>query len=267
VVKTVIRRVVGYARVSSDSQRDNTSIEDQRRRIEAYCVSQGWDLAHMFIDDGETGSKTESRDAYNAMIDFITNPNNGITAIVVLKADRIHRKLRNMLNMIEDVLEPAGVAFVSVSENFDTSTAQGMLFLQMIGGFAEFERKIINQRTQSGRVNTASSEKYAGGSVPFGYIVLDGKIVADDEQSKIVKSVFNLAKEGKSLQKIADWLNGMGIPTQRGNQWSKQTVDYLLKNRAYIGEYEYNGKREQNGIRYKIDAIVSKQLWNKVHVK
>lgn len=78
-----------------------------------------------------------------------------MNAVVVLKADRIHRKLLNLLVMIENVLNPLGFAFKSITENFDTSTSQGMMFLQMIGTFGEFERKTINERTKSGRIKTA----------------------------------------------------------------------------------------------------------------
>ncbi|WP_212957964.1 recombinase family protein [Paenibacillus albilobatus] len=68
-----------------------------------------------------------------------------------------------------------------LSQRMDTSTPQGMIFLQMIGGFAEFERKIINERTKSGRIATARKNQYAGGGVPYGYQLLNGKVVKDEQ--------------------------------------------------------------------------------------
>lgn len=108
---------------------------------------------------------------------YIEQKENEISGIVVLKADRIHRRLKNLLELIEDELEPKGIAFICVSENFDTSTPQGMLFLQMIGSFAKFERKIINERTKGGRIATAKENKYAGGAPAYGYYVQNGVIV------------------------------------------------------------------------------------------
>jgi DNA invertase Pin-like site-specific DNA recombinase len=175
MVQETIKKVVGYARISSDSQIGNTSIAEQVRKIEAYCISQGWELTKTFIDEGESGS-TKERGGYRDMMQYIEQTENEISGIVVLKADRIHRRLKNLLELIEDELEPKGIAFISVSENFDTSTPQGMLFLQMIGSFAEFERKIINERTKSGRIATARENKYAGGGVPYGYQVVNGTI-------------------------------------------------------------------------------------------
>ncbi|WP_242772464.1 recombinase family protein [Brevibacillus parabrevis] len=259
-----IKKVVGYARISSDSQIENTSIAEQVKKIEAYCISQGWELVKMFIDEGESGSTTE-RNGYIDMVQTIQQTENEISGIVVLKVDRIHRRLKNLLELIEDELEPKGIAFISVSENFDTSTPQGMLFLQMIGSFAEFERKMINERTKSGRIATARENKYAGGGVPYGYQAVNGNILLDEQQAQTVKSIFQLYIEGNNPYKIASKLNRAGIPTKTGKQWTVVQVMNILRNETYTGFNMYNGQKEQNGIRQKdvFPRIISRQLWNK----
>jgi site-specific DNA recombinase len=116
MVTVRLKKVVAYARVSSESQIDNTSIEEQIKKIEAYCLSQDLELVKVFVDEGLSGSNTE-RESYNQMIEYITNKENEISGVVVLKADRIHRRLKNLLIMIEDVLEPNGIALLAYLKN------------------------------------------------------------------------------------------------------------------------------------------------------
>lgn len=260
-------RVVGYARVSTDTQTDNTSIEFQVEKITEYCKLYDYDMAKVFVDNGKTGSSVEVREAYQEMMEYVSDKANRVYAVVVLKADRIHRKLLNLLVMIENVLNPLGIAFKSITENFDTSTSQGMMFLQMIGTFAEFERKTINERTRGGRIKTASDGAYAGGEPAYGYTAVDGKLVIDAHKASIVKKVFKLYPEGMSMGEIAEKLNRIKIPTKTGKgKWTKQHISYILGNQTYLGVYRYDGKIEKNGIKNKgqVPAIISKQLWNKV---
>jgi DNA invertase Pin-like site-specific DNA recombinase len=264
MVNVKVKKVVGYVRVSSDSQIDNTSVQEQKERIKAYCVSQGWELTKFFIDEGKSGS-TIDRVGYQNMIEYTMNPEKEITGIVVLKADRIHRSLKNLLFLIQDQLEPAKIAFVSVQEKFDTSTPQGMLFLQMVGSFGEFERKQINERTRSGRIATAKKEKYAGGSPAYAYEVLNGNIVLNDTKAGVVQRIFEEFVEGSTMYKIAGRLNKEGIPTKQGSVWKVPQIKNILTNETYTGVNTYNGPKEKNHIIQKnvFPRIISKQLFNK----
>ncbi|WMJ81256.1 recombinase family protein [Clostridium sp. MB40-C1] len=265
MVNVRVKRAVGYVRVSSEGQIDNTSIGEQMEKIKLYCQLHNIELVKIFTDEGETGSKVDKRKGYNDMIGYIQN--NNIDAIIVNKIDRIHRSGKNLLIMVEDILEPLNIAFISITEQFDTSSPQGKLFLTMLGGFAEFERSTINARTKSGRVATAKKGKFAGGKVPFGYVLIDSEkliLEIDKKKADIVKSIFKMRADKYSLQRIANELNNEDI-LKDGKKWAKTSIDYILKNRAYVGEYEYNGKKENNGIKYSIPKIISKQLWNKIH--
>lgn len=259
-----MKRVVGYARISSDSQIENTSIAEQVKKIEAYCISQGWEFAGIFKDEGESGSTTE-REGYRDMMQYVQQAENEVTGIVVVKADRIHRRLRNLILLIEDELEPKGIAFISVSENFDTSTPSGMMFLQMIGSFSEFERKTINERTKGGRIATAKGNKYAGGAPAYGYRVQNGVIIVDEHQAQTVKNIFQLYVEGNNPYKIVCKLNRAGIRTKTGKDWTVVQIQNILNNETYTGFNTYNGQKERNGIRQKdvFPRIISRQLWNK----
>ncbi|MGL4914183.1 MAG: recombinase family protein, partial [Romboutsia sp.] len=185
-------------------------------------------------------------------IDYIKQ--NDIDMIMVYKNDRIHRSLYNLLAMIYD-LQEYNVALVSITEHFDTSTPQGMLFLQMLGSFAEFERAVINERTRNGRIARLNDNRWVGGKPSLGYKVnKHGQFEIDEEEAKIVKDIFKLRSKGLSMTKIG---------AKYG--FSKQKVDYIIKNKNYIGVFEYQGKKEKNEITIEIEPIVSKYMWNKVN--
>ncbi len=272
-MKQIIKSVVGYVRISSDSQKENTSLAEQKKRILAYCTSQSWKLKEIFVDEAKSGSKIDERAEYAKMLEFAQDKCNQVDAIVVFKSDRIHRHLKNLLIMIEDNLQPHSIAFISVSENFDTSMPQGMLTLQMLGSFAEFERNLINERTRSGRVVTAKSGKYAGGKIPYGYTIDDGKFIVNECEALLVRQMFQMYAEGKSYGFIAKYISS--LQKQSGDDsgssdankiWSRTSICYILRNSAYTGLLTYDGKKEKNQIQVKasIPAIVSKQLFNKV---
>ncbi len=230
------KRAVGYCRISTLMQVDNTSLKDQEDKIRMYAKLHDIVIDEMFIDKAVSGKSTD-RPEYDKMMDYVKE--NNIDMIIVYKNDRIHRSLYNLLAMIYE-LQNYEVALVSVTEMFDTSTPQGMLFLQMLGSFAEFERAIINERTKNGRIARLNENKWVGGKPAFGYKVNKyGQFEIDEEEAKIG------AKYG----------------------FSKQKVDYILKNKNYIGVFEYQGKKEKNDIVIEIEPIVSRYMWNKVNLK
>ncbi|MGX4601783.1 recombinase family protein [Faecalimicrobium sp. JNUCC 81] len=247
------KRAVGYCRISTLMQVDNTSLKDQEDKIKMYAKLHDIVIDEIFIDKAISGKSTD-RPKYHEMIECVKQ--NDIDMIIVYKNDRIHRSLYNLLAMIYELKEYE-VALVSVTEMFDTSTPQGMLFLQMLGSFAEFERAVINERTRNGRIARLNEKRWVGGKPALGYKVnKEGKFEIDEEESKIVKDIFRLRSKGISLARIGSKYG-----------FSKQKVDYILKNKNYIGVFEYHGKKEKNDITLEIEPIVSRYMWNKVNNK
>ena len=245
------KKAVGYCRISTLMQVDNTSLKDQEEKIRMYAKLHDIVIDKMFIDKAVSGKSTD-RPEYDKMMDYIKE--NDIDMIIVYKNDRIHRSLYNLLSMIYN-LQEYEVDLVSVTEMFDTSTPQGMLFLQMLGSFAEFERAIINERTRNGRIARLKENKWVGGKPALGYRVnKEGKFEIDEEEAKIVKDIFKLRSKGISLSNIG---------AKYG--FSKQKVDYILKNKNYIGVFEYRGKKEKNDIVIEMEPIISRYMWNKVN--
>lgn len=245
------KRAVGYCRISTLMQVDNTSLKDQEDKIRMYAKLHDIVIDEIFIDKAVSGKSTD-RPEYDKMMDYVTI--NDTDMVIVYKNDRIHRSLYNLLAMIYE-LQENNVSLVSVTEMLDTGTPQGMLFLKMLGSFAEFERAVINERTRNGRIARLNENRWVGGKPAFGYKVnKDGKFEINEEEAKIVRDIFKLRSKGLSLAKVG---------AKYG--FSKQKVDYILKNKNYIGIFEYHGRKEKNGITLELEPIVSKYMWNKAN--
>lgn len=249
------KRVATYLRISTANQIDNTSIETQREKIQLYCKLNDIEIVKEFKDEAISAKHEHTREDYQRLIKFIADKENKIDAIMVYKSDRIHRSLRNLMNMIW-YMQGLGIDFISITEQFDTSTAQGMLFLQMLGSFSEFERKLIAERTKSGRIANNKKQLSSGGRAPFGYRMKDKKLVIHEEEAEIVKEIFKLRNKGKTLEFIG---NKFGM--------SKQRIHGIIRNQTYTGKYTYNGKIENNNLFLDVEPIVSRYTYNKANLK
>jgi len=223
-------KTVGYIRVSTDEQaNEGVSLDNQRKRIEAFCIAKDWELINVYEDAGKSG-KDLSRDGIQKLI---KDSGKGIfNAVVVYKVDRLTRRQRDLWMLIEDVFEPDGIGFVSVNEPFDTTSAIGKACLGMIGVFAQLERDLIAERTKDALKYKKEQGDYLG-TVPLGYDIVGGELQEREDELAIVRYAKKLRAGGYSLGKIVESLNSEGVPTKRGGKWHKSTVSYLLKNVLY----------------------------------
>jgi site-specific DNA recombinase len=204
----------------------------------------GYDLTEIIVED-ESGALIEKREKLQWILDNLETGE--FEGVVVNKLDRLARNLKELLIMHDDMFLPAGIAMISVKDKFDTSTASGRLFFQILGGFAEFERSLITERTMDGITNKAKKGEHASGSIPTGYksIIVDGKkkMVVDEEESALVQLIFNLRdKLHYSFYQIADHLNDKGIKPKRSKsgKWRNTSVKYIYDNPKYKGLYTFN---------------------------
>lgn len=218
-------KLVGYCRVSSEGQEDNTSLENQRRRIEAYCEAFDHELVEVFVEVG-SGKDTESRPEFQKAMEKVSTDADGIVA---LKLDRIARSCKDVLILVEDVLQPNNKALVLLDLNVDTSTPTGKMILTMMGAVAELERATINERCQGGRKAKAKSGGYAYGAPRFGVEAKDKALQPVQSEQEIIGIIRRHRRSGKSFQKIADYLNAQGIKTKRGNEWQGTQVMRVLQ--------------------------------------
>ena len=157
-----------YIRVSTDEQAEQGfSIDSQKERLEFYCKAQGWSNYRFYIDDGYTGTNM-TRPALQRLIKHVEDGK--VSNVIVYRIDRLSRKQKDVLYLIEDVFEKHAVGFRSSSESFDTTTAFGKAMLGILAVFAQLERDTIIERTTGGRRKRISSGFWPGGRVPLGLI-------------------------------------------------------------------------------------------------
>jgi DNA invertase Pin-like site-specific DNA recombinase len=213
-------KLVGYARVSTDGQKDNTSLPDQIRRITAYCEAFGHDLIQVFEEVG-SGKDTTHRPKFREAMEMVKGDADGIVA---LKLDRIARNCRDVLTIVEDVLQPRDKALVLLDLNVDTSTPTGKMVLTMMAAVAELERSQINSRTQGGRKAKQARGGYAYGAPAYGQQANEKQLVPHPAEVETIELIRRHRKSGKSYGAIADYLNTQGIPTKRGGLWASAQV-------------------------------------------
>lgn len=233
-----IKNACVYTRVSTAEQaNEGYSIDEQERMCKAAIESKGWNYVCTFSDPGITG-RTMDRPGLQAMIRAISDKK--VNAVFIYKLDRLSRKQRDTMTIIEEVLMKNDVALVSLNETLDTSTPWGRAMIGILSSFNQMESENIQMRTAMGRKAKAEKGGYAGGKPPIGYRVSDGELVVVPEEAEIVRLVFKLRNEGGTLVGIAEELNRRGYRTKAGKQFLHSAVQTILNNeQTYRGVYKY----------------------------
>lgn len=183
----------------------------------------------MIADKGESG-KSLDRGGMKKLMSLCEQ--GLVDHLVVYKLDRLSRRTRDLLELVEDVFVTNDVVFHSVTENLDTRTPMGKFFLTLMGALAQMERELIVERIK----DALEEKKRRGeplGSPALGFKAEDKKRIEDPEELEIVGYVRALRRKRLSYRKIALKLNEEGLPTKRGGNWHNSTVAYILKNNNY----------------------------------
>ncbi|TLQ05434.1 recombinase family protein [Pediococcus stilesii] len=231
------KRNVGiYVRVSTTNQvEDGYSISEQTDKLRKFCDVKDWNVYKVYTDGGFSGSNIK-RPGIELLIDDVKNHN--INTVLVYKLDRLSRSQKDTLFMIEDIFNKNDCAFISLNENFDTSTAFGKAMVGILSVFAQLEREQITQRMQMGRVGRARNGLFNGSQVPMGYKYIDSRLIVDELTAPIIKDIYNKYLDGWSLNKLLVYLNENGH-LGRELPWNFHVLRYVLTNRTYIGMVGY----------------------------
>lgn len=236
-------RVAIYVRVSTTHQIDKDSLPMQRQDLIAYSkLLLGTEDWVIFEDAGYSGKNTD-RPKYQEMMSQIRQ--GAFTHLLVWKIDRISRNLLDFATMYKE-LKDLGVIFVSKSEQFDTSTAMGEAMLKIILVFAELERNMTSERVTATMISRASNGLWNGGRVPFGYNY-DPECMEfsiNPSEAETVRLIHDKYEELRSLLRESRYLNETGFRTRAGNLWTPVTLDIILHNVFYCGDYRYNVLRD-----------------------
>ena len=231
--------VACYTRVSTSEQSEHGySLDEQRSRLEAYCAAMSWTVYKTYTDGGFSGGNTQ-RPALQAMIRDIEQ--HRVARVVVWKLDRLSRSQLDTLFLIEKVFLANGCDFVSMSENFDTSSPFGRAMLGILAVFAQLEREQIKERLYLGRQAQAKDGKFGAGRIPIGYKEKDdGRLVVDEYESMLIRRIYDEFLAGKAIHRIEKDLNAAGL-THKYGAWNNKTIQNILRRQTYIGMIPFSG--------------------------
>jgi site-specific DNA recombinase len=251
-VKSV--RCAIYTRVSTEQglDQDFNSLDAQYEASSAYIKSQahaGWTLVRSRYDDGGYSGGSTDRPNLQRLLDDIRARK--IDVIVVYKVDRLTRSLADFAKLVE-LFDSHGVSFVSVTQQFNTTTSMGRLTLNVLLSFAQFEREVISERIRDKVAASKRKGIWVGGNLPLGYEMRDGKIAVVEEEAEQVRFIFQRYLELGSVNQLVRDLSERGIKTKfkklstgttrGGIPFGRGTLHYLLGNHFYIGEVKYKNE-------------------------
>ena len=235
-----------YTRVSTEDQaREGYSLAVQRDYLIDFAKRQGWQIHYpggkdkVYEDDGYSGSSTD-RPAMNQLLEDARAGK--FDLILVYKLDRFSRRLRDILNILDE-LDSLGIQFKSATEPYETTSSSGKLMLQQLGSFAEFERNRIIERVFPGMVRGVKEGRWQGARyAPFGYSYnkTSKRLKIVGREAELVRDIYRKYISGLSCQKIAGELYQSKIQTRSGGLFNSSLVRKMLRNKIYIGKLVWN---------------------------
>ena len=215
---------------------------------------------HLLMEKKKAGLGAAYVYGFKEAMSFIQN--NPVDIFMVWKYDRAHRNLKETLIFV-DKLKDIGTDYISVHQNIDTRSPQGRLFFQMVCSINEFEKEVIRERCREGRVAKICKKENPGGRIPVGY---DKNWQIVEDKAEIVKDIFNAYLRLESLNKLKDYCRENSYNERLNISLGKMTLSKILKNRAYLGEFTYDGAVEQHQVLWKghHGGIIAGSIFGKV---
>lgn len=261
-----------YTRKSSDEGLDQSfnSLDAQREACEAYIRSQkheGWKVLSARYDDGGASGGNIERAALQNLLNEIDQGR--VDMVVVYKIDRLTRSLADFAKLVER-LEAAGASFVSVTQQFNTSTSMGRLTLNVLLSFAQFEREVTAERIRDKIAASKKKGMWMGGLVPLGYEKGDDGLVINQTEAGIVRDLFEAYLKLGNVRELKQQADGMGHLTKtrtlqsgriiEGKAFTRGRLYHLLSNPIYVGKIQHKSE-QYDGLH---DAIIDEALWSNV---
>ena len=261
-----------YTRKSSDEglEQEFNSLDAQREACESYILSQrglGWVALPKRYDDGGLSGGTMERPALRALLVDIEKGK--VDLVVVYKVDRLTRSLTDFAKIV-DVFDARVVSFVSVTQQFNTTTSMGRLTLNMLLSFAQFEREVTSERIRDKIATSKKKGMWMGGRSPLGYDVRNKKLVVNQAEAETVLTLFHLYLELGTVKKLFEESSRLGLVTKRrissdgqetgGQPFTRGHLYQLLANPIYVGEIAHRGLTYPG----QHDAIIERQVFDAV---
>lgn len=249
-------RAAVYARVSTEEQADEgLSLQVQAQRGRAVALEHGADVVEIYEDDGWSGTCFE-RPALQRMLADLDD----LDLVVVWKLDRLSRSVRDWANMM-DMFAQHECGLISVTEQFDMTTAVGRAMMGMMAVWAELFVDILRENVRAAFQYRAQSGQHHG-TAPYGYENRDGSLVVVPEEAEVVRRIFENYVAGDSMVDIChrsqreNWR-----PPRSARTWHWRTIGHMLRNPTYMGLVRFNGETYEG----QHEPIVSPDLWRRAH--
>ena len=264
--KTILRCAI-YTRKSSEEglDQDFNSLHAQREACEAYIASQkheGWHIVKTHYDDGGFSGGNIERPALKQLLEDIDAGK--VNAVVVYKVDRLTRSLTDFAKIIER-FDNHNVSFVSVTQQFNTTSSMGRLTLNVLLSFAQFEREVTSERIRDKIAASKKKGMWMGGFVPLGYDLKDRKLLVNAKEAQTIKHIYRRYLELGCVRLLKEDLDKNGIYSKvRGEKggcsFARGMLYKILSNPIYIGQIRHKGICHPGQHK----AIIDQALWEKV---
>lgn len=282
------KRCVLYPRVSTEMQVDGYSLEGQKTMLTRFADREEMVIVDTYEDAGKSGKSIEGRPAFQKMLRDIEEGLD-IDYVLVYKLSRFGRNAADILNSLE-LIQSYGVNLICIEEGIDSSQTSGKLLISVLSAVAEIERENIIEQTMNGRREKARQGGWNGGFAPYGYALVDNKLVIAEAEAVAIRRIFELYTSSEiGLGGVANQLNLEGIrkiPRQNGTleDWTGHFIKLILDNPVYYGKIAY-GRRTKEKVKgtkndYQMkrnddyiltdgqhEGIVSEEVWEKAHAK
>ena len=282
-------KVFLYNRVSTTMQIDGYSLDAQKTKMKAFCDYNEYEIAGEYEDAGKSGKSIEGRIAFNQMMDDIKSGKDEVSYVLVFKLSRFGRNAADVLATLQ-VMQDFGVNLICVEDGIDSSKDAGKLMISVLSAVAEIERENIRVQTMEGRMQKAREGKWNGGFAPYGYALIDGKLVVNEEEAVAIRTIFDqYVNTDLGANGIAKYLENHGIhkiARQNGKNplFAAALIRRIIQNPVYSGKISYGRRRTEkvHGTRNEYrqvkkddyllvdglhEALVSEEVWEQAQVK
>jgi DNA invertase Pin-like site-specific DNA recombinase len=266
------RRCAIYTRKSSEEglEQEFNSLAAQREACEAFIRSQrneGWVLAKTRYDDGGFSGGNLERPALQQLVADIRAGR--IAIVVVYKVDRLTRSLADFARLVE-LFDAEAVSFVSVTQQFNTTSSMGRLTLNVLLSFAQFEREVTGERIRDKIAASKKKGMWMGGNVPLGYDANERSLVINPAEAVTVRRIFGLYRELGCVRRVKEEIDRLGLRTKSsttangtergGKPFSRGHLYTLLSNPIYTGQIAHKGELYPG----EHPALIDDEIWSAV---
>ena len=282
-------KVYIYTRVSTTMQIDGYSLDAQKERLTKYAEGNDMVIAGEYSDEGKSGKNIAGRVDFQRMLNDIACKKDGVEYVLVFKLSRFGRNAADTLTSLQ-FMQDYGVNLISVEDGIDSSKEAGKLMVHVLSAVAEIERENILVQTMEGRKQKAREGKWNGGFAPYGYKLVDGELIIEEDEAEAIRIIFDkFVHTNLGYNGVVKYLNNNGIKKkarQNGylTQFTAATIKAILDNPVYYGKIAY-GRRKTTKIEgtrneYHVvsqkefdvydgrhEAIVDEQLWKDAQAK